>query len=725
MTMMLLLYYIAVSVANEVLEVDYRAVIIQWWNKPLKRNRKCRKKLKHRNKKKLVQPERKSGRKVPNIKFKCQRTRSVHQRGRWRSALYVLYSYFCGSTHEPTSRNMDRLLYACTSTTSTMTPRAKEKYAVHENSTETYDSDSAWIGIDSLSTYCITNSMNDYINKPTPIRQNIKGINDTPAQITGVGRGCYKILDNKGRQHTFVIDKLYYCATSPMKILSPQHLDMMWKAKDPQHRLMSAVDSDGCILRWTRQQKEFTKFIPINPKTGVPMFKSSPGYQKMHRYMASNPDIIQDDQAMCCQAPKSIEDDESVSSIQTPGNEASNYPPMVFEGEITPKRSNVTINTRYEHDKPIIIEFGDENMETKPLADTSEMDPTSEMLYLHYKLGHISFQKIRQMAKDGLVPKKFLKCRIPMCASCMYGSATKRPWRTKQPINQIQHRRNIIGPGDCISVDQFESPVPGMIAHIKGKPTIARYKVGTVFVDHFSDIMYVHFQKTSSEAETIEAKEAFERWSRSHGVNIKHYHADNGRFAENAFMQHVDKCNQTISFCGVNAHFQNGRAERRIRTLQDLTRCQLLHAKMRWPSGISTCLWPYALKNVVDILNDTPNKCSKISRVEVFAKTEVRPNLRHHHHFGVPTYVLDDRAQAGHKLSKWLAKARLGIYLGKSPRHSRSVALILNPSTGHVSPQFHVRFDDVFETVKGKIDPYTEDGKHYADLPVQTFRKTK
>jgi hypothetical protein len=63
-------------------------------------------------------------------------------------------------------------------------------------------------------------------------------------------------------------------------------------------------------------------------------------------------------------------------------------------------------------------------------------------------------------------------------------------------------------------VDQFESPVPGIIAHIKGKPTTARYKVGTVFVNHFSDITNVHFHKTSSAIETVEAKEAFERWSR-------------------------------------------------------------------------------------------------------------------------------------------------------------------------------------------------------------------
>jgi hypothetical protein len=142
---------------------------------------------------------------------------------------------------------MNCLLLACTSTPSTK--RAKETvFGNCDNSTETYDSDSAWIGVNSLSTYCITNSMQDYISKPTPIRQNIKGINATPAQTTCVGKGSYQILDSRGRHHKFIINKLYYCATSPMKILSPQHLDQIWKSKDSSHRLMSSVDSNGCIL---------------------------------------------------------------------------------------------------------------------------------------------------------------------------------------------------------------------------------------------------------------------------------------------------------------------------------------------------------------------------------------------------------------------------------------------------------------------------------------------
>ena len=43
-----------------------------------------------------------------------------------------------------------------------------------------------------------------------------------------------------------------------------------------------------------------------------------------------------------------------------------------------------------------------------------------------------------------------------------------------------------------------------------------------------------------------------------------------------------------------------------------------------------------------------------------------------------------------HYLLKWKAWAWLGVYLGPSPNHSRTVHLILNPRTGHVSPQYHV-----------------------------------
>lgn len=84
----------------------------------------------------------------------------------------------------------------------------------------------------------------------------------------------------------------------------------------------------------------------------------------------------------------------------------------------------------------------------------------------------------------------------------------------------------------------------------------------TVFVDHYSHLSYVHLQKMTSASKTIEPKESFERFAHAHGVTVTHYPADNGRFANNKFREAIASRHQTLSFCGVNTHFQNGVAER-------------------------------------------------------------------------------------------------------------------------------------------------------------------
>ncbi|KAL7517245.1 hypothetical protein ACHAWF_000114 [Thalassiosira exigua] len=113
-----------------------------------------------------------------------------------------------------------------------------------------------------------------------------------------------------------------------------------------------------------------------------------------------------------------------------------------------------------------------------------------------------------------------------------------------------------------------------------GKLTKQRYSGTTVFVDHFSRLKFVFLMESNlTSDETIGAKEAFERFARDDGDTIRHYHADNGWFKDNAFVQHCSSSNQSISFCGVNAHFHNGIAEKAIRDLTEATRKQLLFAK--------------------------------------------------------------------------------------------------------------------------------------------------
>ena len=42
---------------------------------------------------------------------------------------------------------------------------------------------------------------------------------------------------------------------------------------------------------------------------------------------------------------------------------------------------------------------------------------------------------------------------------------------------------------------------------------------------------------------------------------------------------------------------------------------------------------------------------------------------------------------------------QMGAYLGRSKQHASNVTLILNLQTGHISPQYHVVFDDNFKTM--------------------------
>jgi hypothetical protein len=167
------------------------------------------------------------------------------------------------------------------------------------------------------------------------------------------------------------------------------------------------------------------------------------------------------------------------------------------------------------------------------------------------------------------------------------------------------------------------------------------------------------------------------------------------------FKEHCVKQSQRLTYCGVNAHFQNGRTERKIRDLQDGARTSLLHVMKKWPTAITVNLWPYALRYMNDVNNYVPRKHETKSPIEMFSSTETKIKLHQFHHFGCPVYVLDHNLQSGKKGGmKWNERVRLGINLGFSSQHAKSVHLVLSLTTGCVSPQFHCTFDTTFETLK-------------------------
>ena len=74
------------------------------------------------------------------------------------------------------------------------------------------------------------------------------------------------------------------------------------------------------------------------------------------------------------------------------------------------------------------------------------------------------------------------------------------------------------------------------------------------------------------------------------------------------------------------------------------------------------------------------------------------------HTWGSPVYVLDPRLQDMNKIPKWKPRSRKGQYMGVSPLHASTVAVVRNLQTGNLSRQFHVVYDDYFETVHAAAD---------------------
>jgi transposase InsO family protein len=324
-------------------------------------------------------------------------------------------------------------------------------------------------------------------------------------------------------------------------------------------------------------------------------------------------------------------------------------------------------------------------------------DDQAELLRWHCRLGHLPFPALCQLAKNGEIPKRLTKVKPPRCAGCLFGKMTKVPWQTKSKADSQMHQATHAG--ECVSVDQLQSTQAGFFAQLKGRLKTKRY-AATIFVDHFSRLRYIHLMTSMTSEETVQAKRTFELFTPDHGVAIKRYHADNGRFADTAFKQHCKQSNQTISYCGFNAPFQNGVVERAIRDITEVARTMLLHAKARWPSCVHLCLWPYALRNAVHVWNTAPVLPDGTLRLEKFSGTAVGFRMKDNHTFGCPVLALQNDLAAGNKIPKWSPCARLGLNLGPCPNHARNVNLVLNLSTGLCSPQFHCRFDDFFETTQ-------------------------
>ena len=350
--------------------------------------------------------------------------------------------------------------------------------------------------------------------------------------------------------------------------------------------------------------------------------------------------------------------------------------------------------------------------------------PQKELMLWHQRLGHAGFRWIQTLMRKPkhevgdnteppVLPTKNTstsRCDPPRCPACQLSKAHRRNPGTqvmhKKPELEMAIRRENLNPGDCISMDQYQGRTPGRLPHTYGKePPNSKYNGGTVFVDHSSGYIYLHHQVSLRAGDTLQGKHAFEQFADQYGIKLKAFHADNHPFGKTEITDDIKLQDQTISFSGVGAHFQNGVAERAIQTVISWSMCYMMHQLLHWPSCFQDDLWPFALDHAVNVWNHLPQSRSGLSPIELFTRTKWPHHdlISHAKVWGCPVYVLDPTLQDGKRLPKWTPKSHLGMYMGSSPSHSETVARILSLETGYVSAQYHVVYDELFSSVQGTL----------------------
>ena len=111
-------------------------------------------------------------------------------------------------------------------------------------------------------------------------------------------------------------------------------------------------------------------------------------------------------------------------------------------------------------------------------------------------------------------------------------------------------------------------------------------------------------------------------------------------------------------------------------------------------------LWYFSVKHSVWLYNRLPRNKSGITPLEFLTKTKSdHCNLLRCRVWGCPVFVLEPKFKNDQNLPKWNLRACLGQFWGFSGEHSSLVENVLHLITEYISPQFHLVFENLFETV--------------------------
>ncbi|KAD2805276.1 hypothetical protein E3N88_38653 [Mikania micrantha] len=222
----------------------------------------------------------------------------------------------------------------------------------------------------------------------------------------------------------------------------------------------------------------------------------------------------------------------------------------------------------------------------------------------HHRLGHPGTDLLRFLNKQNVISFRNVSSK-QLCQSCVFGKHVKLPFYDSSSTTGL--------PFDIVHSDVRTSPVLSSGWH----------RCYILFLDDFTNYVWTFPVANKSAAYSIFLKfhsflvTQFER-------GIKSFKCDNGtEYNNKSFHDFCTQNGMTFQFSFPHASSQNGKAERKIRSINNIVRTLLTHASL--PANF----WNHALQMATYILNILPYK-TKYNHTPTFLLYRKHPSYDHY-----------------------------------------------------------------------------------------------
>ena len=226
---------------------------------------------------------------------------------------------------------------------------------------------------------------------------------------------------------------------------------------------------------------------------------------------------------------------------------------------------------------------------------------------LHRKMGHVNYDDLRKMVKDGMVVGIDLdfNSKPDFCEACIKAKATRKPFPKRSETKYLNY-------GDKVVADTWG---PAKVESLGGK------KYYHLFQDLASHEERVYFSRKKSEG--FESYKTYEAWvNTQRGAKIRVFGSDRrGEFTSQIFDEHLEKKGTVRHLTVHDSPSSNGSAERANRTHLECAVAMLVS------SGLPKSLWGEAVLHSVWIRNRVPTRSTDEDITPYEKGTGKKPNL--------------------------------------------------------------------------------------------------